>query len=174
MGTRGTKLALIVVAGLAGPSPSAAHDLPLNTIVNGFVRLEPTELHLVVRVPLDLLHAVPFPVTPTATGRLDGTPGSSGGWDYKEGGELGADVRWGIRQNLMLNGTWNPDFSQVEADVGQVTLNERFALFYPEKRPFFLESLDLFQNWMQTFYSRRIGKPTTTFAPDETRRKASA
>ena len=44
--------------------------------------------------------------------------------------------------NLSLDATVNPDFSQVEADAGQVTVNERFALFYPEKRPFFLEGID--------------------------------
>ncbi|MDP9203014.1 MAG: DUF5916 domain-containing protein, partial [Gemmatimonadota bacterium] len=69
------------------------------------------------------------------------------------------DIRWGIRQNLSLNGTINPDFSQVEADVGQVLLNERFALFYPEKRPFFLNGLELFDTPNQLIYTRRIVAP---------------
>ena len=54
----------------------------------------------------------------------------------------------------------NPDFSQVEADVGQVVLNERFALFFPEKRPFFLENLELFDTPGQMIYTRRIVSPT--------------
>lgn len=98
-------------------------------------------------------------LTPTAVGRLDGAPATPTGWDYTRAGELGGDVRWGIRQNLTLNGTVNPDFSQVEADVGQVRLNERFALFYPEKRPFFLDALELFDTPNQMIYTRRIIDP---------------
>jgi hypothetical protein len=107
----------------------------------------------------DLKRGLVLEVTPTATGRLDGAGAPSGGWDYQGGGELGADLRWGIRQNLTLNGTWNPDFSQVEADVGQVLLNERFALFYPEKRPFFLDGLELFDTPNQLIYTRSIVAP---------------
>jgi hypothetical protein len=59
-----------------------------------------------------------------------------------------------------LNATINPDFSQVEADIGQVLLNERFALFYPEKRPFFLDGLELFDTPNQLIYTRRIVAPT--------------
>jgi len=106
----------------------------------------------------DLRRGLVLEFTPTATGRLDGSRVTPG-WDYESAGELGADVRWGIRQNLTLNGTWNPDFSQVEADVGQVVLNERFALFYPEKRPFFLDGLELFDTPNQLIYTRSIVAP---------------
>jgi Domain of unknown function (DUF5916) len=97
--------------------------------------------------------------TPTITGRVDGAPKASGGRVYTSNSEVGADVKWGIRQSLTLNGTINPDFSQVEADVGQVLLNERFALFYPEKRPFFLNGLELFDTPNQLIYTRRIVAP---------------
>jgi hypothetical protein len=107
----------------------------------------------------DLRRGLVLEVTPTATGRLDGARALAGGWDYDRSGEMGADVRWGIGQNLSLNGTWNPDFSQVEADVGQVLLNERFALFFPEKRPFFLDGLELFDTPNQIVYTRRIAAP---------------
>ena len=109
----------------------------------------------------ELKRGLVLELTPTATGRLDGSrsPAPATGWDYEHAGELGGDVRWGIRQNLTLNGTWNPDFSQVEADVGQVLLNERFALFYPEKRPFFLEGLELFDTPNQLIYTRTIVAP---------------
>ena len=53
----------------------------------------------------------------------------------------------------------NPDFSQVESDAGQVTVNERFALFYPEKRPFFLEGIELFSTPNQLVYTRQIAEP---------------
>src|SRR5581483_10760292 len=56
-------------------------------------------------------------------------------------------------------GTIRPDFSQVEADVGQVTTNQRFALFYPEKRPFFLEALELFDTPNTLIYTRDIIQP---------------
>jgi hypothetical protein len=107
----------------------------------------------------DLRRGLVLELTPTVTGRLDGTPSAPTGWDYQRAGELSGDVRWGIRQNLTLNGTFNPDFSQVEADVGQVLLNERFALFYPEKRPFFLDGLELFDSPNQLIYTRRIVAP---------------
>ncbi|MDH3588721.1 MAG: carbohydrate binding family 9 domain-containing protein, partial [Gammaproteobacteria bacterium] len=56
--------------------------------------------------------------------------------------EPGVDVRWGITPDLTLSATLNPDFSQVEADVAQLSVNEQFELFFPEKRPFFLEGAD--------------------------------
>lgn len=107
----------------------------------------------------DLKRGLVLDITPSATGRLDGAEDNNGDWAYNEQGEIGVDVRWGIQQNLTLNGTINPDFSQVEADVGQVVLNERFALFFPDKRPFFLEGLELFDTPSQLIYTRRIVAP---------------
>ena len=72
--------------------------------------------------------------------------------------EFGANVRFGFT-NLAIDGTVNPDFSQVESDAGAVTLNERFALFFPERRPFFLEGIELFQSPGSIVYTRRIGAP---------------
>ncbi|MBE3076269.1 MAG: carbohydrate binding family 9 domain-containing protein, partial [Actinobacteria bacterium] len=107
----------------------------------------------------DLKRGLVLEATPTVTARMDRAPAIGNGRDYERRSELGADARWGIRQNLTLNGTINPDFSQVEADVGQVLLNERFALFYPEKRPFFLDGLELFDTPNQLIYTRRIVAP---------------
>ncbi|MCK7527712.1 MAG: hypothetical protein MZV64_63925 [Ignavibacteriales bacterium] len=59
----------------------------------------------------------------------------------------------------MLNGTVNPDFSQVEADVAQLQINRRFALFYPEKRPFFLEGGDFFLTPLQAVFTRTVADP---------------
>jgi len=54
-------------------------------------------------------------------------------------------AKYGITSELILDGTYNPDFSQIEADAGQVDVNLRYDLFYPEKRPFFLEGSEMFQ-----------------------------
>ena len=53
----------------------------------------------------------------------------------------------------------NPDFSQIESDTAQISANERFALFFPEKRPFFLEGVDLFQMPIYAVYTRTITAP---------------
>jgi hypothetical protein len=80
------------------------------------------------------------------------------------GGRLGIDAKWGVRADLTLDATINTDFAQVEADEEQVNLT-RFALFFPEKRPFFLENAQLFQvgqpQAVDLFFSRRIGLDPT-------------
>jgi hypothetical protein len=71
-------------------------------------------------------------------------------------GNIGADVKLGLTPALTLDATINPDFGQVEAD--QVVLNlSTFEVFFPEKRPFFLEGVDVFATPLTLFYSRRIG-----------------
>src|SRR5512135_2341125 len=91
----------------------------------------------------DLHRGLVLNLTPVATERVDGAPDSTGKYRYADTARLGLDAHFGVTPNLSLDGTYKPDFSQVEADVGQVTLNQRFALFYPEKRPFFLDGLEL-------------------------------
>lgn len=102
-------------------------------------------------------------LTPTLTGnRTDPGSGNSPG-ELEAGpvtGELGLDARWGITPNLTLNATANPDFSQVEADVAQLDVNNRFALFFPEKRPFFLEGADFFATPVQALFTRSIADPS--------------
>jgi hypothetical protein len=82
------------------------------------------------------------------------------GSDIDGNGDVGLDVKWGIRPNLTLDATYNTDFAQVEADEEQVNLT-RFDLFFPEKRPFFLENASTFQfgnpQQIDLFFSRRIG-----------------
>ncbi len=77
----------------------------------------------------------------------------------KNKGEIGLDVKWNPSANTALDATVNPDFSQVEADVAQIAVNNRFALFFPEKRPFFLEGIDLFDTPIQAVYTRTIASP---------------
>lgn len=73
---------------------------------------------------------------------------------------IGADAKIGISSSLNLDLTVNPDFSQVEVDVQQTNL-DRFELFFPERRQFFLENGDIFNNFgsnnIRPFFSRRIG-----------------
>jgi hypothetical protein len=78
--------------------------------------------------------------------------------------DVGLDVKWGIRPNLTLDATINTDFAQVEADEEQVNLT-RFDLFFPEKRPFFLENASTFQfgqpQSIDLFFTRRVGLSPT-------------
>jgi len=77
----------------------------------------------------------------------------------------------GLTSDLTLDGTYNPDFSQVEADAGQVDFNQRYALYYEEKRPFFLEGSELWQfggaleeaPLQSIVYTRNIIDPTFGF-----------
>ncbi|UCF04688.1 MAG: carbohydrate binding family 9 domain-containing protein, partial [bacterium] len=73
--------------------------------------------------------------------------------------EFGLTTRWGITPNLQLNTTLNPDFSQVEADVAELDINTTFAIYYPEKRPFFLEGTELFNTRFNTVYTRTLAEP---------------
>jgi hypothetical protein len=72
---------------------------------------------------------------------------------------VGLDAKLVLRDAFALDGTIQPDFSQVETDDPQVTVNERFEVFFPEKRPFFLENADYFQTPEILFFSRRIVDP---------------
>jgi hypothetical protein len=73
--------------------------------------------------------------------------------------DAGADLKWGPTPNMTVNATINPDFSQVEADTGQLDVNNTFALFYPEKRPFFLEGADYFSSPNTLVYTRNVNDP---------------
>ena len=83
--------------------------------------------------------------------------------------DFGVDLKWGLRPNLTVDATYNTDFAQVEADEEQVNLT-RFDLFFPEKRPFFLENASTFQfgnpQQIDLFFSRRIGLSPTALPID--------
>jgi hypothetical protein len=74
-------------------------------------------------------------------------------------GKVGLDAKWLPNADTVVDATINPDFSQIESDTAQIAVNERFALFYPEKRPFFLEHVDLLQTPIQAVYTRTITQP---------------
>ncbi len=100
-------------------------------------------------------------VNPTMTGSRQGA------WNAEAGrlergsadGDFGLNVTYGLTSNLTLDATVNPDFSQIESDAGQSAVNERFALFFPEKRPFFLEGTDVFSMPARLVYTRSIAAP---------------
>jgi hypothetical protein len=98
-------------------------------------------------------------VQPELTAQLPGNRLADGSFsrdDVKPA--LGGNARLGFT-NLTVDGTVNPDFSQVESDAGLVTINQRFALFYPERRPFFLEGIELFASPNNLVYTRTIADP---------------
>lgn len=80
-------------------------------------------------------------------------------WQSDNNIEPGLDIRWGITPSTLLSATINPDFSQVEADAGQLDINSTFALFYPEKRAFFLDNKDYFDTQLQLLHTRNIASP---------------
>ena len=73
--------------------------------------------------------------------------------------QAGLSARWSMTPNLVLSGTLNPDFYQVEADAAQLDVNTRFQLFFPEKRPFFLEGSDFFTTPIDAVFTRTVVDP---------------
>lgn len=73
--------------------------------------------------------------------------------------ELGLNLKYTISPNVTLDAAINPDFAEIEADAPVVTANQRFPIFFTEKRPFFLEGVEIFQSPLQPFYSRTIVDP---------------
>ncbi len=74
--------------------------------------------------------------------------------------DAGISGRWGFTSNLTLSAAMNPDFSQVEADIAQLDINTQFALYYPEKRTFFLEGKDFFSTLINAVYTRTLADPS--------------
>ncbi len=109
----------------------------------------------------DLTPGLFLEINPVQTFSKQGAYDHDAGTFQREGidGDFGLNVTYGITSNLTLDGTYNPDFSQVEADAGQIAVNERFALFLREKRPFFLEGTEIFQLPRQLVYTRSIVNP---------------
>lgn len=121
--------------------------LPINNKVTGFEKLETgSNIEIVPTLTLNRTdRREDFPAGELETGKIKVEPGISG--------------RWGVTSNLILNATINPDFSQVEADAAQLEINTRFALKYPEKRPFYLEGADFFQTPLEAVFTRTVYDP---------------
>jgi hypothetical protein len=83
----------------------------------------------------------------------------SGLGDGEFDGEGSLGLRYAHTSGVTLEGTYNPDFSQVESDVAEIDVNTTFALFFPERRPFFQEGSDLFESYFSMVYTRQINDP---------------
>lgn len=87
-------------------------------------------------------------VTPTLTGTSE------------DAFDPGVSTRWSMTPGTSLQATVNPDFSQVEADAAQLDVNTRFALYFPEKRPFFVEAADFFETRLPLVFTRTVADPS--------------
>ncbi len=105
------------------------------------------------------LEILPY-VLASQSGNLSGSDDASFAWSNDTGeGEAGVGLKYGVTPNHTLDLTYNPDFSQIEADATQIDANQTFALFYEEKRPFFLEGADRFASMIDVVYTRSINDP---------------
>ncbi len=73
--------------------------------------------------------------------------------------ELSLGGKYSVSSNMTVEATYNPDFSQIEADAAQINVNSTISLMYPERRPFFQEGSDIFRTLFNSFYSRTINDP---------------
>jgi hypothetical protein len=109
--------------------------------------------------PGGAMEFLPYAVASQAAEIRNADDPTSGIGDGNSEADVGMDVRYAHTSGLTVEGTLNPDFSQVESDVAQVDVNETFALFFPERRPFFQEGSELFNTWIQAVYTRQINDP---------------
>ena len=107
-------------------------------------------------------------VLPSVTYGISQLRGPQGQWNPADNkADFGVSAKYGITSNITLDATINPDFSQVESDAFQVQVNQRFPIFYSEKRPFFMEGMGLFNiagtggdsNFRTGVHTRRIINP---------------
>ena len=109
-----------------------------------------------------LPHGSHLVVAPFATAQRSSAPTGDLGTPLKAGhikSDAGLDLKWSPASSVAVDAAINPDFSQVESDAAQIVANERFALFFPEKRPFFLEGVDLLSTPLQAMYTRTVTSP---------------
>src|SRR5215213_8826281 len=106
-------------------------------------------------VPSAIINANPYDRFLNPTGIRD--PGKFTNDPVKQ--DIGVNLKYTISPNVTLDAAINPDFAEIEADAPVVTANQRFPIFFEEKRPFFLEGKEIFQSPLQPFYSRTIVDP---------------
>jgi hypothetical protein len=133
--------------------------------------LPPGESVLNAEAPLIFRGLVPrriFELLPSATLPLSQTRASADRWNAVEGKpDFGVSAKYAVTSEVTFDATVNPDFSQVESDAFQVQVNQRFPIFFSEKRPFFMEGLGLFNlaggesnyNVRSAVHTRRIVNP---------------
>ncbi len=118
---------------------SSAGSWPEMTPGQGVVNAQARAFYRDLRAPL-LLEALPSFTWGGSRSREETQAWNSNG----DQGDLGAGLKYGLGSGATVEATWNPDFSQVESDAFQAEVNRRYPVFYQEKRPFFMEGLDLF------------------------------
>ncbi|MEP7027210.1 MAG: DUF5916 domain-containing protein [Candidatus Eisenbacteria bacterium] len=129
--------------------------------VNCFI-CNSSKLHGLAELP----HGSHLVVAPFATAQRNDARSSGPGSPLSNGTiepHGGLDLKWSPIADVTIDATYKPDFSQVESDAAQIGANERFALFYPEKRSFFLEGVDLFSTPFQAVYTRTVTSPSLGF-----------
>lgn len=115
-------------------------------VVRGFADAEPgKDLVVAPEVTVTRADARDAPSGRLAAGSMDTQPG--------------LNLRWGITPDMTANLALNPDFSEIEADVAQLDVNNQFALYFPETRPFFLEGADFFSTPIQAVFTRTVADP---------------
>ncbi|MGQ0649583.1 MAG: DUF5916 domain-containing protein [Gemmatimonadaceae bacterium] len=107
----------------------------------------------------EMHRGVVLDLNPIVTSRATGAFASPRDYAYASKSEIGGNVRWGISTNWTMNGTINPDFAEVESDAGQIVNDPRRALFFAERRPFFLDGIEQFAVNNNLIYTRRIAAP---------------
>ena len=129
------------------PIPKGGNCLVCRELLLGGITNLPHSQHLIA-APYVTTEAAETPVA--GSGRLG---------NRSIDNNAGVDLKWSPTTDTAIDATLNPDFSQIESDVAQITTNQRFAVFLPEKRPFFLEGTDLFDTPIQAVYTRTITSP---------------
>ena len=134
-------------------------DLPRGKSI--FTRYAPLRLH-------DLKQPLTLEAIPNLTYSLRQTRRTPDQWGKADSKpDAGITVKYGITSSVTLDGTYRPDFSQVESDAFQVEVNQRYPIFYSEKRPFFMEGMGTFElagaegdgNMRTAVHTRRIVDP---------------
>ncbi|MDD5361429.1 MAG: DUF5916 domain-containing protein [Ignavibacteria bacterium] len=105
------------------------------------------------------LEVLPYLMTTQSGSISDKDNADSKFVNEKTKGEAGVNIKYGITSTLTADVTVNPDFSQVESDAGVITANNTYAIYYNEKRPFFLEGANIFSSPTQVVYTREINNP---------------
>jgi hypothetical protein len=124
--------------------------------------------HATLRFP-EIAPRLPREMIPSVTLSRTDTRDTPSRWSTDGTGDVGFGAKWGLTSTVTLDATVNPDFSQVESDAFQVEVNQRFPLFFSEKRPFFMEGAGIFtlagtgaggdQNLLAAVHTRRIVDP---------------
>jgi hypothetical protein len=115
----------------------------------------------------ELQPRLPREIIPATTYVRNSSRELPGRWNSDDDGEIGVSAKYGITSTITLDATVNPDFSQVESDAFQVEVNQRFPVFFSEKRPFFMEGAGLFtlageggdNSLQRAVHTRRIVDP---------------